>query len=154
VWLHEKAGGDVGWAKGATSADLPPKLSRDQLLSRWDRHTKDCASCKQVTPSISPDMSQDQCSLLVPIHCMTQVCHYEWGISLERCNRCVCQKLASSPHHSWLVLSRCCVCCSALVLCLCLLALVSRCVSPCKVLHRCCLPCFWEADFATLRHQA
>jgi len=59
VWLHEKAGGDVGWAKGATSADLPPKLSRDQLLSRWDRHTKDCASCKQVTPSISPDMSQD-----------------------------------------------------------------------------------------------
>lgn len=52
VWLHEKAGGDVGWAKGATSAQLPPKLSRDQLLSRWDRHTKDCASCKQAMATV------------------------------------------------------------------------------------------------------
>lgn len=38
----------MGWANGATSADLPPKLTREQLLSRWDRHTKDCASCKKV----------------------------------------------------------------------------------------------------------
>lgn len=52
VWLHEKAGGDVGWANGATSADLPPKLTREQLLSRWDRHTKDCASCKKAMATI------------------------------------------------------------------------------------------------------
>ena len=49
IWLHEKAGGDVGWAHGAKSADLPPKRTRDQLISRWDRHTKDCNSCKTVS---------------------------------------------------------------------------------------------------------
>ena len=48
-WLNNKAGGDVGWAGGATSADLPPPRTCQQLLSRWDRHTKDCASCKQVS---------------------------------------------------------------------------------------------------------
>lgn len=48
-WLNDKAGGDVGWAGGATSADLPQRRTRQQLLSRWDRHTKDCASCKQVS---------------------------------------------------------------------------------------------------------
>ncbi len=47
-WLQEKAGGDVGWAGGATSQDLPPKLSRKVVLNRWDRHGKDCASCKEV----------------------------------------------------------------------------------------------------------
>lgn len=43
------------------------------------------------------------------------------------------QKLTSSLHQSWLGLSRCCVCCAPLVLCLCLLASVTRCVSPYKV---------------------
>lgn len=49
-WLNDKAGGDVGWVGGATSRDLPPARTRQQLLSRWERHTKDCASCKQVIP--------------------------------------------------------------------------------------------------------
>lgn len=47
-WLHEKAGGDVRWAGGASSSDLGPKLSRQQLRSQWHRHTKDCSACKQV----------------------------------------------------------------------------------------------------------
>ena len=82
VWLHEKAGGDVGWAKGATSADLPPKLSRDQLLSRWDRHTKDCASCKQVTLSTSPDMSM--CHLAKSS--IVVVCSMFGKLTLPHCN--------------------------------------------------------------------
>jgi len=47
-WLQEKAGGDVGWAGGATSKDLPAKLSRKEVLNRWDRHGKNCADCTQV----------------------------------------------------------------------------------------------------------
>ena len=47
-WLQEKAGGDVGWVGGATSRDLPAKLSRKEVLNRWERHGKNCADCTQV----------------------------------------------------------------------------------------------------------
>ena len=47
-WLQEKAGGDVGWVGGATSKDLPAKLSRKEVLNRWERHGKNCADCTQV----------------------------------------------------------------------------------------------------------
>ena len=47
-WLQEKAGGDVGWVGVATSKDLPAKLSRKEVLNRWERHGKNCADCTQV----------------------------------------------------------------------------------------------------------
>ncbi|KAL3144028.1 hypothetical protein ABBQ32_003832 [Trebouxia sp. C0010 RCD-2024] len=52
-WLDEKAGGDVGWAGGASSSDLPPQLTTEQLRSSWERHTKDCSACKQAIATIT-----------------------------------------------------------------------------------------------------
>ena len=38
----------MGWAGGATSKSLPPKLTKAEVLNRWDRHGRDCAACKKV----------------------------------------------------------------------------------------------------------
>lgn len=47
-WLRG-AGGDVPWAGGKSSfQDLPPQLSRDQLMDHYARHTRYCPECKQV----------------------------------------------------------------------------------------------------------
>lgn len=81
-WLHERAGGDVGWAGGVTSADLPPARSRQQLLSRWDRHTQHCASCKQVCcpqTYIHTVGAQTHIQQVVIVHCVC-ILHIHMGM--------------------------------------------------------------------------
>ncbi|GAQ89914.1 hypothetical protein KFL_005770010 [Klebsormidium nitens] len=52
TWLSEKAGGDVGWGNGATSADAGPQLPRSQLLNRFNRHAKGCHVCLRAMATI------------------------------------------------------------------------------------------------------
>ena len=48
-WVEGPGGGDVDWAGGVTSADLPPKLGREGLFDHYARHTQFCSICKQVS---------------------------------------------------------------------------------------------------------
>ncbi|KAK9803840.1 hypothetical protein WJX73_006016 [Symbiochloris irregularis] len=51
-WLQQ-AGGDVPWPGGKSSfQDLPPRLTRAQLLDHYERHTQYCPQCQQALKRI------------------------------------------------------------------------------------------------------
>lgn len=43
-WLTEHAGGSPAWPEGVSAA-LPPRMSRTELLDRFNSHTVHCSSC-------------------------------------------------------------------------------------------------------------
>jgi hypothetical protein len=48
-WLTERAGGHPAYEGSATMADAP-RLTRADVWNHYDRHTKHCKQCREVSP--------------------------------------------------------------------------------------------------------
>ena len=66
-WFHGKGQGGPQYFNPGKDVIPPASMPREQLLDRWEQHTKHCPSCKRVRSGTMPPLrpSADQCQQAV-----------------------------------------------------------------------------------------